>query len=140
MISNLFVSFIGFASGIAVGGGFVAFLAVLGIIPRLIQLVGSRVHLRSLEWAVITGAMTGLAGSIYEVSTEFAIWLVPLVGLLAGTFIGMLAAALTEVLDVIPIVTRRLGMASKLQAIMHAIVFGKVAGSLFYWLLFIPYK
>ncbi|PAF13508.1 stage V sporulation protein AB, partial [Shouchella clausii] len=37
-INVVLVMIIGFAGGLAVGSGFVAFLAVLGIIPRLTQL------------------------------------------------------------------------------------------------------
>ncbi|KIL48117.1 stage V sporulation protein AB [Jeotgalibacillus campisalis] len=139
MIINMFVIFVGLASGLAVGGGFVAFLSVLGIVPRLIQLTKNKKRLPSLEWAIILGALTGLAGSLYGVTTVYGFLLVPYVGLLAGAFIGMLAAALTEVLDVIPLVTRRLGITAKLQSIMFAIILGKVSGSLFYWLFFIPY-
>ena len=35
IISVIFIIFLGLAGGIAVGSGFVAFLTVLGIIPRL---------------------------------------------------------------------------------------------------------
>ncbi|PPA71307.1 stage V sporulation protein AB [Jeotgalibacillus proteolyticus] len=139
MISSPMVVFVGLASGLAVGGGFVAFLSVLGIIPRLIQIVQNKNRLRPLEWAVILGAMTGVAGSLFDVKTSSGFFLVPAAGLLAGAFIGMLAAALTEVLDVIPLVTRRLKIADKLQSIMFAIVIGKVMGSLFYWIIFIPF-
>ena len=38
VIKLAFVIFIGFAGGVSVGAGYVAFLAVLGIIPRLTQL------------------------------------------------------------------------------------------------------
>ncbi|MCU5426800.1 Rax2 family protein [Bacillus cereus] len=38
MIESGFVILIALAGGIAVGSGYVAFLAVLGIIPRLAQL------------------------------------------------------------------------------------------------------
>lgn len=41
MIEYGVVIVIGLAGGIAVGGGYVAFLAVLGVIPRLAQLTRS---------------------------------------------------------------------------------------------------
>lgn len=140
MVSNALVSFVGLASGLAVGGGFVAFLTVLGIVPRLIQLLGSKHRLRALEGAIVLGTLMGVGGSLYDVQTSYAVLLVPMVGLLSGVFVGMLAAALTEVLDVIPLVKRRLGIKAKLQTIMLAIVLGKIAGSLFYWLLFVPFQ
>ena len=46
MITNIFFNIvemmIGFAGGLAVGSGFIAFLSVLGIIPRLTQLSKAR--------------------------------------------------------------------------------------------------
>ncbi|KPC99372.1 hypothetical protein LR69_02358 [Geobacillus sp. BCO2] len=43
----LLVVFVGFAGGLAVGTGFVAFLVVLGVIPRLTQLTkNAKTHSR----------------------------------------------------------------------------------------------
>ncbi len=42
-------------------------------------------------------------------------------------FVGMLAAALTEVLNVLPILAKRIGFGSKIIILLMAIVFGKIA-------------
>lgn len=60
-----------------------------------------------------------------------------LIGLCSGIFVGMLAAALTEVLNVFPILAKRIGLEQKLVIILMAIVFGKIVGSLFHWLIFV---
>lgn len=126
--------FIGFAGGIAVGGGFVAFLAVLGIIPRLVQLTKSVHYVQAYEWAVITGALTGSWCSLRDtVLSASPFWLVPL-GLLCGVFVGMLSAALTEVLNVLPVLAKRVGVDGKIVVLLMALVLGKVLGSLFHWL------
>lgn len=128
------VIFIGFAGGIAVGGGFVAFLAVLGIIPRLVQLTKSVHYVQAYEWAVITGALTGSWCSLRDtVLSASHFWNVPL-GLLCGVFIGMLSAALTEVLNVLPVLAKRIGVDGKIVVLLMALVLGKVLGSLFHWL------
>lgn len=59
------------------------------------------------------------------------------IGLFAGLFIGMLAAALTEVLNVLPILVKRIGMGDRILILLMAIVFGKIIGSLFQWLIFV---
>ncbi len=51
-------------------------------------------------------------------------------------FVGMLAAALTEVVNVLPILAKRIGMDSYLMWLLVAIILGKVCGSLLDWLLF----
>lgn len=55
-------------------------------------------------------------------------------------FVGMLAAALTEVLNVLPILAKRIGFSGKIIILLMAIVFGKIAGSLFHWLYFIHHS
>ncbi|KYC64024.1 hypothetical protein B4100_3158 [Heyndrickxia coagulans] len=54
-----------------------------------------------------------------------------------GLFVGMLAAALTEVVNVIPIFSKRIGMDGRLAGALMAIVLGKVAGALFQWLYYV---
>ncbi|MMZ69369.1 hypothetical protein D3C76_1689220 [compost metagenome] len=57
-------------------------------------------------------------------------------GLFDGFFVGMLAAALTEVLNVLPILAKRLHMQQYLLGLLLAMVCGKVAGSLFEWFIY----
>ncbi|WP_408004813.1 stage V sporulation protein AB [Radiobacillus kanasensis] len=129
--------FIGFASGLVVGTGFVAFLTVLGIIPRLIQLSKTYDYVKIIELAVILGALFGVylafTDAQFYVSKPFiVIW-----GALHGIFIGMLAAALTEVLNVFPLLAKRVGMEIHILWFLMAIVFGKIFGSLFQWVFFV---
>ncbi|MBD1378688.1 stage V sporulation protein AB [Metabacillus arenae] len=137
IINIILVLFIGFAGGIAVGSGFVAFLTVLGIIPRLTQLTKTTGAIHLYELGVILGAVSGgwasLRNTILNLSQLF---LIP-IGLLDGIFFGMLAAALTEVLNVFPILAKRIGIADKIVILLMAFVFGKVFGSLFHWIYFV---
>ncbi|KGX92224.1 stage V sporulation protein AB [Pontibacillus halophilus JSM 076056 = DSM 19796] len=128
---------IGLAGGLAVGAGFVAFLTVLGIIPRLIQLSKSKMFTRAYEVAVITGVLIGTYLSFSDEFISLPNALLVLWGLLHGVFIGMLAAALTEVLNVFPILAKRVGVDGELLWLLMAIVFGKIAGSLFQWTIFV---
>src|SRR5699024_2356398 len=57
-------------------------------------------------------------------------------GIFHGIFVGMLAAALTEVLNVFPILSKRIGVNHSLKWLLMAFVFGKITGSLFQWLVF----
>lgn len=138
-INIIIAILIGFSGGIAVGGGFVAFLTVLGIIPRLTQLTKTAYAIRAYEWAVISGsvfaAWVGLR-NIHFMITKLV--LIP-IGLACGIFIGMLAAALTEVLNVLPILAKRIGISDKIIYLLMAIVFGKIFGSLFQWIYFIDF-
>ncbi|BCB04596.1 stage V sporulation protein AB [Bacillus sp. KH172YL63] len=135
MTINIVITvFIGFAGGLAVGSGFVAFLTVLGIIPRLTQLTKTMKMIHFYELAIILGALSGVFISLNEYTFHCSpLVLIPL-GLASGTFIGLLAAALTEVLNVFPILAKRIGIDGQIVILIMAIVFGKIFGSLFHWL------
>jgi stage V sporulation protein AB len=136
-INIVFVIFIGLAGGLAVGSGFVAFLTVLGVIPRLTQLTKTMKMIHWYEWAVVSGALAGTFGSLREpVLWLSPYFLIPL-GLAGGIFIGMLAAALTEVLNVLPILTKRVGVDGEIVILLMAIVLGKICGSIFQWVYFV---
>lgn len=125
--------FIGFSGGLAVGGGFVAFITVLGLIPRLLQLTKTYRYIKIYTACVIIGLLFGSYLSFADVNLEQPTFLLVIWGLFHGIFNGMLAAALTEVLNVFPILTRRIRMEHSLLIFMMAVMFGKVLGSLFQW-------
>lgn len=129
--------FIGLGGGLAVGSGFVAFLTVLGVIPRLTQLSKTEKFIHGYEWAVILGALSGAIFSLNDITFKFnPLFAIP-IGVAAGMFVGMLAAALTEVLNVLPILAKRVGVQEKIIFLLMAIVFGKIFGSLFHWIYFV---
>ncbi|WP_066060822.1 stage V sporulation protein AB [Neobacillus soli] len=131
------VCFFGFASGLAVGSGFVAFLTVLGIIPRLTQLTKTMKMIQHYEWAVVIGAFTGVVGSLRDPLLNISVYLLIPLGITGGVFFGMLAAALTEVLNVLPILVKRIRMDGQIIILIMAIVLGKIFGSIFQWLYFV---
>lgn len=137
-LQALLLCIIGLAGGFAVGSAFVALLIVLDLIPRLVQI--TRAYRRA---AVFESAI--LLGSIYWSCADFFNWsfslpepllLVPSV--FEGLFVGMFAAALTEVLNVLPILSKRLKLKPYLFSLLIAMALGKVAGSLAEWFLTDP--
>ncbi|WP_078553163.1 stage V sporulation protein AB [Bacillus alkalicellulosilyticus] len=131
--------FIGLGGGLAVGGGFVAFLSVLGIVPRLTQLSKTQKYIAIYEWSVVLGALTGATASLNDLELHLTEWLLLPIGLACGMFVGMLAAALTEVLNVLPILSKRIGVQEKIVILLMAIVLGKMFGSLFHWVYFVDH-
>ncbi|MGN7468876.1 stage V sporulation protein AB [Brevibacillus sp. SAFN-007a] len=126
---------IGVGGGLAVGSGLVAFITVLDIIPRLTQLTNAHRQIRALEWALVMGALFFTLIDFFHVNAHFPVVFTALYGLFAGVFVGTLAAGLTEVLNVFPILAKRISMDGSLLFLLMAVVFGKVTGSLLQWLL-----
>jgi stage V sporulation protein AB len=138
-IDVILVIMIGLAGGLAVGSGFVAFIVVLGVIPRLTQLTKTMKSIHAYELAVVAGALTGGWVSLRNTALYLSKYLLIPMGLFSGVFIGMLAAALTEVLNVWPILAKRIGIEEKIVILLMAIAFGKVFGSLFHWVYFVDH-
>ncbi|WP_338470150.1 stage V sporulation protein AB [Niallia sp. XMNu-256] len=138
-MKHLFVLFIGLAGGFSVGAGYVAFLTVLGIIPRLTQLSKTMKMIQAYEWAVILGAVIGTVAILQEPHLHFPSFILIGFGLAGGIFVGMMAAALTEVLNVWPILAKRIGVEEKIVILMMALALGKVIGSLFQWIYFVDH-
>jgi stage V sporulation protein AB len=136
-ISIMIVMFIGLAGGLAVGTGYVAFLTVLGVIPRLTQLSKTMKMIHWYEWAVVLGALTGVLVSLEDVILFLKSYFLIPIGLAAGIFYGLVAAALTEVLNVLPILAKRVGVDGKITILLMALVLGKILGSLFHWIYFV---
>lgn len=136
MIEAISAVLIGFSGGISVGAGYVAFLTVLNIIPRLTQLTKSVRNVHHYEAAVILGAVIGTIFSLWDFTLNLSFLLLAGFGILSGIFNGMLAAALTEVINVFPILAKRIGMQDRLVYILIALVLGRILGSLFQWLVY----
>lgn len=127
---------IGIAGGIAVGSAAVAFLVILGIIPRLVQLTKSYCYIRWYELAVVCGSLFWSLTDFFNWRFTLPIVFTIFVGILAGCFVGLLAAALTEIINVLPIIAKRMGLGDYILWLLAAMVLGKVIGSLFEWLIY----
>lgn len=137
MTISLIESLIGLSIGLATGAGFVALLTLLNIIPRLIQLSATNRYLKVYIGAVILGTLFGTYLSFSNVIWPLTNVFLILWGILHGIFNGLLAAALAEVLNVFPILFRRINVDHYRLTLFMAIVFGKIFGSLFQWLVFV---
>ncbi|QMV44321.1 stage V sporulation protein AB [Cohnella cholangitidis] len=134
LLQWLLIGVIGLAGGFSVGSAFVALLIVLDLIPRLVQL--TRAYRRSsiFESSILFGSLYWICADLFDWSYKLPTKLLLLPAVFQGLFVGMFAAALTEVLNVIPIVSKRFKLKPYLLPLLMAMVLGKVTGSLVDWL------
>ncbi|WP_028987298.1 stage V sporulation protein AB [Thermicanus aegyptius] len=138
VLHELLMILIGISGGIVVGTGMVALLTVLDIVPRLAQLTQSYSSIRSYEWAITFGATCFTLFDFFPSLSSIPgipIFLIP-AGLGFGVFVGLLAAALTEVINVIPILAKRVRLEGEILLLLMAMALGKVIGSLLDWFFF----
>ena len=130
----ILLMFIGFAEGLVVGTAIVAFLTLLDIVPRLAQFTETYDKCSYYEFSIALGAVTGALAVFLNLQINLPHVFLAAAGLFMGVFIGLLAAALTEVLNVIPVISKRLRIQKEIYLLLMSLILGKVAGSLIYWL------
>ena len=140
-LKQLFLAIIGLSSGLIVSGGVFTVLISVGLIPRFAGKMHVARHIFALEEAVVFGTVAGGCSSVFYKSlgegilppwsgTAFLI----VFGFFAGMFVGCLALAIAEMLNSIPIFSRRTGFRHGLGIALLFAALGKMAGSIFYFL------
>lgn len=131
---KLFIILFGFSSGIMVGSGVVAILILVGIIPRLSQLSNTKNYINFYEYLLVIGTFLGSILSLHNIGINIGRIGVIICGLSYGIFVGCLSSGITEVLDYIPVVSRRLKIpVVYLKYIIWSLLIGKVLGSFIGW-------
>ncbi|MBM7555269.1 stage V sporulation protein AB [Halanaerobacter jeridensis] len=134
---EFFLILVGFSEGVIIGSGLAAFLLVLKIIPRLIRFGSSNQYLKDYQAVVVLGAITATYFQFYT-------WQLPqiyllnevltiIIGFIFGIFVGLIAAALTETLKALPILSKRVNLENRIKTLLFFLILGKVIGSLIYW-------
>jgi stage V sporulation protein AB len=134
-VRELFLVFFGISSGLLVSAGVFAFIAAIGIVPRMAWRTKTRHFIRFYEDMIVLGGVWGTTAMFVDYRLLHWNWAILAVSLLEGVFVGVLAMALTEVLNVMPILMRRTRLTRGLRWIIPAFALGKVAGSLIYYLI-----
>lgn len=134
-MTEIFLIIFSIASGLMVSAGVFAFIAAIGIIPRMAWRTGTRHYIRFYEDIIVLGGIWGTTTMFVEYRLPSWDCFIIAVALFEGLFVGILAMALTEVLNVMPILMRRARLTKGLQWIILAFALGKVFGSLIYYLI-----
>ena len=133
-IKYLFLIFCGLTSGVAIAAGTFAFIMIIGVVPRLVGKCHRAAGTMLFENAIIAGATLGCVWSLFaNLAIPFGWVTLVLFGLSAGIFVGCIAIAIAEMLNTLPIFTRRAALGKGIGIVLLAIAFGKTVGSLIYF-------
>lgn len=135
-VKMLLLILIGFGSGIVIAGAVFAFIAIIGVVPRLAQKTKTEKYIKLYEEAIIWGGIFGTTTMLFDYYIPVGSIIVAAISTCIGIFYGCLAVSLAEVLDVIPILSRRGHIQEGMMYFVFAIAFGKLIGSTLYY--FVP--
>ena len=141
MIREILLIWTTLAAGFATAGGFVAFISLIGIVPRLAAITKTADHIPLYETCLALGLITMNLLSLYPVDFTWFPRILPGLllntgGFFTGIFVGCLAGALAEVINIIPILSRRIQLRKGFPYFIMAAAFGKCIGSFVQFYLF----
>lgn len=152
VMRTFFLFLIGISYGLLAAAGVFTVLVAVGLIPRFAGKTHTAKHILLYEEMVIFGTLTGCFISVFTRYCQFGAWwrqhfpgqmqtlqgigvLWQMVfGIFSGMFIGCLALAIAEMLDSIPILSRRISFRHGLGLAIISMAFGKLCGALIYFL------
>ena len=147
-----FMVLAGASYGLLAAAGVFTVLAAVGLVPRFAGRTHTSKYVILYEEMVIFGTLTGCVLSVFSRYCQFGAWwqhrfpqymtaiqgiglfCQAVFGFFAGMFIGCLALAIAEMLDSIPILTRRISFRHGLGLVILGMATGKLCGSLLYFL------
>lgn len=153
-LKQIFMAICAFSFGSLCSAGVFTVLASVGLIPRFSGKFHVAKHVLLLEEMVIYGTIVGGVVSVFWRKVQFGdailknqifgqytaqIWnlsgkvLCVVFGIFAGMFVGCLALAIAEMLDSIPIFTRRVSFRKGIGIVVLLVALGKLCGSLLYF-------
>lgn len=134
MWMKIFLVVAGISSGCAVSLALLAFVNAIGIYPSMATRTRTGAFLVFYENVAGLGLVAGSVFSIYQISLANMKWLILVSGLCYGCFVGILIMGLAEVMDVFPIMFRRMKLKNGLSLILLTAALGKLIGSLGYFI------
>lgn len=152
MMRNFLLVLTGGSYGLLAAAGVFTVLVAVGLVPRFAGKTHTAEHVILYEEMVIFGTVTGCVLSVFSRYCQFRAWwqqrcpqyeavlemagvfFQAVFGLFAGMFVGCLALAIAEMLDSIPIFTRRISFRHGLGLAVTGMAAGKICGSLLYFL------
>ena len=132
-LKQVILVIISFSSGVVIAGGVFAFIAMIGIVPRMAQKTNTEGYIMFYENAIIYGGIFGSLLMMFNFYLPIG-YLSAVPALAIGVFIGAIAVSIAEILDVVPVFMRRASLKTGLGIFITSIALGKLFGSMVYFL------
>ena len=128
---NAILAIVGFCGGLLVAGGLFAFLALVGVVTRLAAGTTTAKYITFYEDMSLLGCVGGNLLFLYGFRIPLGNIFLGTYGVGAGIFTGCLAAALSEAVNMFPVLSERVSLKKGMTGIMTMFALGKLVGSLF---------
>lgn len=120
---------VGISFGAAVAAGLFAFITTVGVVTRLAAGTKTAKYVMLYETIAIIGVTAANSVDLFQVGFPAGTVFRSVCGLFFGVFVGCLAAALAEVVNVFPVMTRRIKLKVGMAYLVLAFALGKGFGA-----------
>lgn len=128
----------GLSIGTIVAGGVSALITAIGVVTRIAFRTETTDRVMVYEYCVLFGASLANIIYIYNLNAGLNItlgyFIISIIGLFMGIFVGCIAMSLAEALDVSTIFFRRLKLKKYLGIVIIAAALGKFMGNILYFI------
>lgn len=151
--NDIFLSFCGLSFGLLSSAGVFTVFSTVGLVPRFAgkthsakeillyenmiiagTIVGNLVSLWPEEWSRFIARMSRQQGAVAGTAGMFWPWsILVVIGLFSGMFVGCFALSIAEMLDSIPIFSRRISFRKGIGLAVCSVAAGKLCGALFFF-------
>ena len=126
---------VGLSFGVAVAAGLFAFITTVGVVTRLAAGTKTAKYVMLYETVAIVGTTFANGMDLFQWQLPCEDFLRIICGLFFGVFVGCLAAALAEVVNVFPVMIRRIKLTVGLPYLVLAFALGKGFGAWYHLIL-----
>ena len=151
MFREVFLAFVGGSFGLLSASGVFTVFSAVGLVPRFAGKTHSAKEVFLYENMIVLGTIIGGLVSIWpdvwnrslsrleEITGNASFWTgshyfwLIVIGLFSGMFVGCLALSIAEMLDSIPIFTRRISFRKSIGLAICSVAAGKLCGALYYF-------
>lgn len=152
MFRECLLVFSGISFGLLSSAGVFTVFSAVGLVPRfagkthsakqiflyenmiiLGTIIGGVMSLWPEYWGGVMGRLKGCLERV-EMAAVFQNMLLVVMGLFSGMFVGCLALSIAEMLDSIPIFTRRVSLKKGVGVAVWSVAAGKIFGAMFYFM------
>jgi len=132
-MKQILMAVVGTSAGFAVAGGIFALIIALGVVARFAGRTHTAKYIFLYEDVVALGGILGNLVSVYGFPIPVGTLGAGIFGTFTGIFVGVWAMALTEILNIIPIFTRRIALRRGMELIVFCMALGRTLGALLFF-------
>lgn len=126
---------VGISFGAAVAAGLFAFITTVGVVTRLAAGTKTAKHVMLYETIAIVGVTLANLVDLFQWNFAAGTFFRAGCGLFSGVFVGCLAAALAEVVNVFPVMIQRIKLKVGMVCLVSAFALGKGLGAWYHLIL-----